>query len=439
MCGPFTLTRAVAAAVLALAVLGAAAGPARSEEPAIAAPATDASYCKDGAVRELELTGIGLLTYCVPTGWLDYELEPEEIGESVLLGFDRDESPDRFYAEIEVKLSSLYPKPDEASIKVSLKEIAPNVWRRRRALRPRIESFDRGPLYGYYYRVQSAAETDTPYLQHGTAAIRDLELRFGCQSEVLASEAHAVLREIVKSIRYEGTRPIDPACVDFRMSPGKARGVSERAIRDSLVAEWSFDEQLGRTAFDGSGNGHDGLIEGAEWGIGARGGGLLFDGDSYVEVPDHPDFDLAEQGTLQAWARYADEGIGGQVIGKCLDAESFGDCNFSLGLEDPAFVSAAFCVGEGGTGSAACTDISSHGFDRMIWHQVVVTWDGTLLRIYLDGRLKRLSWQTVVPGLNEYPVMIGNGFTGRLDEVKIFDRALTAEEVAALYSRPRKN
>ena len=75
----------------------------------------------------------------------------------------------------------------------------------------------------------------------------------------------------------------------------------------------------------------------------------------------------------------------------------------------------------------------------MTWHQVVVTWDGTLLRIYVDGRLRKLAWQTVVPGVNDYPLTIGNGFEGRLDEVKIYDRALTAKEVASLYSRPKKD
>jgi hypothetical protein len=439
MRGSSTLSRAAAPAALALAILGVSVGPARSEEPPIAAPATDASYCKDGAVRELELTGIGTLTYCVPAAWLDYEQEPVEVDESIFLDFDRDQHPDKFHAEVEITLSSLEPKPDQDSIRVSLREVSPNIWRRRRAQRPRIESFDRGPLYGCYYRVQSAVETDTPYVQQGTAAIRDLPLRFEAQTEVLASDVHTAIRELVKSIRYEGTRPIDPAVADFKMSPGKASGVNKRAIRDSLVAEWKFDEELGRTAFDSSERGHDGLIVGAEWGFGARGGGLLFDGDSYVEVPDHAELGLGEQGTLQAWVRYSNEGAGGQVIGKCLDAESVSDCNYSLSLEDPAFISAAFCVGDGSSGDASCTDISSHGFDRMIWHQVVTTWDGTLLRIYVDGRLKQLAWQTVVPGVNDYPLTIGSGFVGRLDEVKVYDRALTAEEVASLYSRPQKN
>lgn len=429
MYGPIGLSRGAAAALLALALLGAAVGPAAAQE--------DSSYCVDGAVRAFELEGIGPLSYCVPLTWVDYELDPETVGDSLVLGFERTDRPQRFQVEIELLLGPLYPKPDERSVRAALREIAPNIWRRRKALQPRIESFDRGPLYGNYYRVQSAAETETPYVQHGTAAIRDLQLRYACDSEQFASDAHGVVRQIIKSIRYEGTRPVDPAVSDFKMTPGKARNVGKREIRDSLVAEWSFDEALGRTAFDTSGNGHDGLIEAAEWSIGARGGGLVFDGDSYVEVPDHADLGLEAEGTLQAWARYSNEGLGGQIIGKCLAGGTGVDCNYDLGLADPAFVSAAFCLGD--TTDASCTDISSHGFDRMVWHQVVVTWDGTLLRVYVDGLLKKLEWQTITPAANEEPLLIGNGFVGRLDEVKIYDRALTAKEVASLYQRPQKD
>ncbi len=428
MYGRFSLSRVASAVLLALAALAAGA-PARAQE--------SGSYCADGSLRTLEPEGIGTLTYCLPLDWEEYELDPVESGESIVLGFTRATGRDRFQAEIELMLSSLYPKPDEQSIRVALREIAPSIWRRRKAQQPRIESFDRGPLFGNYYRAQSAAETETPYIQHGTAALRDLQLRYACNSEVLASEAHATIRQIVKSIRYEGTRPIDPAVEDFKMTPGKARGVDKRDIQDSLVAAWSFDEQLGRTAFDETGNGHDGLIEAAEWGVGAQGGGLLFDGDSYIEVPDDPDLDLAAEGTLQAWARYSNEGVGGELIGKCLAGGSGVDCNYALALEDPAFVSAAFCLGD--SAAASCSDISSHGFDRMIWHQVVVTWDGTLLRIYLDGRLKKLEWQTVTPAVNDDPLLIGNGFVGRLDEVRLYDRALSAREVASLYTRPKKN
>ena len=440
MSGRITLPRPIAAAVLALALTGAADGPARSDVPEISAPEPSANYCKDGAARELELPGIGTLGYCIPLNWVDYEQEPLTLDESVFLDFDRDDLSGRFHAGIEILLSPLLPKPDQASVKTALMEVEPSLWRRRRLLQPRIQNFEKGSVYGYSYRTQDESGTEMPYHRFGTAGVRDLMLRFESRSKNAASEAHDVVLGIVKSIKYQGTRPLDPAVADFQMSPSKARGVNQRAITESLVGEWTFDEQLGRTAYDTSSRGHHGRIEGADWGFGAQGaGGLLFDGSSYIEVPDHADFDLAEGGTLHAWVRYSDVAEGGQVLGKCSDSGSVGDCNYALALTNPFSQFVNFCVGEGPSDLSSCTQLSSHGIQRMVWYQVVVSYDGSLLRTYVNGRLQRLDWQTIVPAVNDFPLLIGSGFEGRLDDVRIYDRALTAQEVASLYVRPRKN
>ncbi len=440
MSGRITRPRPTTAAVLALVLLGVAVGPARSDVPEISAPAASANYCKDGATRELELPGIGTLGYCIPLSWVDYEQEPLTLDESIFLDFDRDDSSGRFHSGIEILLSPLLPKPDQASVKTALMEVEPSLWRQRRLLQPRIRSFEKDPLYGYSYRSQDESDTEIPYQTVGTAGIRDLMLRFESRSAFAASEAHDVILGIMKSMKYQGTRPLDPAVADFQMSPSKARGANQRAIRDSLVGEWTFDEQLGRTAYDSSGRGHHGKIEGADWGFGAQGaGGLLFDGSSYIEVVDHPDFDLAAGGTLHAWVRYSDVAEGGQVLGKCSDSGSVGDCNYALALTNPFSQFVSFCVGEGPSDLSNCTQLSSHGIQRMVWYQVVVSYDGNLLRTYVNGRLQRLDWQTIVPGANDFPLLIGSGFEGRLDDVRIYDRALTAEEVASLYVRPRKN
>jgi hypothetical protein len=59
------------------------------------------------------------------------------------------------------------------------------------------------------------------------------------------------------------------------------------ATRAELVGQWKFDEGSGTTAYDSSGNGHDGtLVGGATWADGRFGGGIELDGTSgYVEVP----------------------------------------------------------------------------------------------------------------------------------------------------------
>jgi len=70
-----------------------------------------------------------------------------------------------------------------------------------------------------------------------------------------------------------------------------------------LVAHWTFDEGSGTTAFDSSGNGHDGTINGtANWVPGQVGGAFHFDGSTYVAVADEigtfPTFSIA------AWFKY---------------------------------------------------------------------------------------------------------------------------------------
>ena len=62
---------------------------------------------------------------------------------------------------------------------------------------------------------------------------------------------------------------------------------------DGLVAEWHFDEGSGSVLVDSSGNGNDGVINGATWVGGVSGSALSFDGvDDYVEVPHDSSLDF---------------------------------------------------------------------------------------------------------------------------------------------------
>jgi hypothetical protein len=73
-----------------------------------------------------------------------------------------------------------------------------------------------------------------------------------------------------------------------------------------------------------------------------------------------------------------------------------------------------------------------------VWHHVVATWDGAMLRLYVDGELQQERERTGKPNPNPYPVMIGNfeypschgtSFGGLIDEVRIYNRAMGADEV----------
>jgi len=72
------------------------------------------------------------------------------------------------------------------------------------------------------------------------------------------------------------------------------------------------------------------------------------------------------------------------------------------------------------------------------WHHVVATWDGAELSLYLNGQLQQRRERTGSANPNPYPVMVGNfeypschggNFGGLIDELRIYNRALTPAEV----------
>jgi hypothetical protein len=69
------------------------------------------------------------------------------------------------------------------------------------------------------------------------------------------------------------------------------------------------------------------------------------------------------------------------------------------------------------------------------WHHVAVTYDGDLLRLYVDGTLARETRYDKKPAANPFPLSIGDGFVGKIARLKLFDRALDSSEVASLASR----
>ena len=76
------------------------------------------------------------------------------------------------------------------------------------------------------------------------------------------------------------------------------------------------------------------------------------------------------------------------------------------------------------------------------WHLVTGTFDGATGRLYVDGTLVASETFTAPPNTN-FPLYIGRyyggneyGWNGGIDEVRLYDQALTAAEVAALFVSP---
>jgi RHS repeat-associated protein len=191
------------------------------------------------------------------------------------------------------------------------------------------------------------------------------------------------------------------------------------------VAAYSFDEDEGEVAGDSAGE-HDGAISGAVWVPGKFGPALRFEGDGEdkVTVPSSPDLELSEGFTIDAWvkpgARYNYYPI--------VEKETPGSFGYEFGLSGGFWPTASVHP----EGSYAEQLFAGETIPRHVWSNVAVTYDGTDLRLYVDGELSGTEAVSAPRG-GAGALLVGSsepfGFTGKIDELRIYDRALDGEEI----------
>ena len=162
--------------------------------------------------------------------------------------------------------------------------------------------------------------------------------------------------------------------------------VLTNAAKADLVAHWRFDETSGTIAHDASGNGHDGTITGnPKWGAGKIGGALEFDGtENVVELGA---FDVVGPSiTIAAWLKPKGFGISdGRILTK---ADEWSENNhwwmFST-IAEAGEIRLRFRL-KTTDGQSTTTLIASSGVLEVgEWQHAAATWDGTTMRLYLNG------------------------------------------------------
>jgi hypothetical protein len=201
------------------------------------------------------------------------------------------------------------------------------------------------------------------------------------------------------------------------------------AIND-WVAYWQLDEGEGTTAYDSAGHNH-GDIHGAEWADGKIGGALEFDGvDDYVTVGKDDDTFPSTILTWSVWIKpssYTSEG----VILWDDDFQSGGDRGIELRSD-----------GRIGAGSWFSDPVSRSVISLGEWYHIVFTSSGVAKSLYINGGLNARIWGVLPNHSGRSFISIGSGhdgyrgyFHGLIDDVIIYDRALSAEEIRGLYLR----
>ena len=248
---------------------------------------------------------------------------------------------------------------------------------------------------------------------------------------------------------YPYARSADEVRLDYNAGVATHLGPSGKTCAEDpascmdygLVGSWNMDEGTGDTAYDSSDEGNDGSLEGGTaWGKGKEGGGLQFDGvNDYIDCGNDESLDITDAITISAWVKgnptqnsiYA-------VISKGHSGAGYGWVIQSVNDVDLYFVTG---------NSAGYEKVNFTGFQPKdsIWHHLVAvksTIEGMFA--YKDGVLLD-SDATALSAIDYgsgYTFSIGKDtfnpdrhFNGTIDEVRIYDRALTADEVRWHYNR----
>jgi len=202
------------------------------------------------------------------------------------------------------------------------------------------------------------------------------------------------------------------------------------AENEGLVLYLSFEEGEGDVAKDTSGKGNNGTINGAEWVINGRvGSALSFGSGDYVEVPHDESLSITDEITIMAWTNMA-VGSSGEMAIVSKGQWAANDLPYEVTETAGGVIYWQF-YNDAGRDSCAP---NSPPTDE--WHHIAATYDGEIFKAYIDGQLAA-EWQYAgkMPE-NAASVTIGKRsksgdcfFTGMIDEVVIFSRALDVEEI----------
>ncbi|MFC1918348.1 LamG domain-containing protein [Chloroflexota bacterium] len=222
------------------------------------------------------------------------------------------------------------------------------------------------------------------------------------------------------------------------------------ATTDGLISWW----RAGGDATDAVGTNDGVLVNGASFADGKVGQAFSFDGtDQFVEVPDAPNLNPTEQLTMAAWVfPIAVEDTNDIIINK--ETGSPFVIQYEMSVRQFNDTSGTYIYmfhlgGVSGFPNDGAGWVSGGQVPLNAWSHVALTFDGSLAKAYINGTVTKTF--TGLSGnirVTSGPLRIGTRsdniiathpdvfFNGLIDEVKIFDRALSGGEIQTLTVLP---
>jgi hypothetical protein len=219
---------------------------------------------------------------------------------------------------------------------------------------------------------------------------------------------------------------------------GLTANITAPAPVPGLVAAYPFNEGSGTTAFDVSSNWNNGTISGATWTtLGVDGDALVFNGaNALVTINNSASLQLSSAMTLEAWVNPS------TANNAWRDVIYKGNDNYFL--EGTSVSGGVPAMG----GTFGTSDRVLYGTGSLLtnmWTHLAATYDGAKTRLYVNGVEVANQAQTGTIATSANPLQIGGDsiygqyFKGIIDEVRVYNRALSATEIQADMNTPLGN
>jgi hypothetical protein len=232
----------------------------------------------------------------------------------------------------------------------------------------------------------------------------------------------------------------DTIAVDVRALDGS--GGSSATVRGSQtigaglshpVASYGFEEATGTAIADESGSSDGGIGEATRTNLGRFGRALSFDGeDDKATVPDNPPLDLATSMTVEAWVKPRSATDWRTVLFK----ESGAGVDYALYASSDTDVPSVNLGGDPGARGSSDLDPGK-------WSHLAATYDNNILRLFVNGtQVGTRTLPEALDGSFGGPLSFGGNyvwgehFDGLIDEVRIYNRALTTTEIGTDMDQP---
>ncbi|MFC5270244.1 LamG-like jellyroll fold domain-containing protein [Adhaeribacter terreus] len=216
------------------------------------------------------------------------------------------------------------------------------------------------------------------------------------------------------------------------------RSFTTKTQSTALVGYWEMEETNGNTLFDASANANNATTVGNPIKVaGVAGQALQLNGSNqYATVPSSASLNINNAITLAAWIKPEQSGSAQVILKKGLTGDADG---YELSLTSTRKILFRYNQVSGGSDYKAQSSIL-HPTDGDTWMHIAATFDGTTIKVYINGVLNKTETLSSPPAIasNNLPLAIGgqstgnNLFKGAIDEPKIYNVALTSAEISSL-------